>query len=270
MTSLGIFARLTHPLSVIEGFIFILCVITAVVVLLPSTAVTTTVEIWLLTFAWLIMLFIVAFIASLYGLGMKTCKSKLNKGLIDTQSAERIISSFVMHSLQVKSGGIISMSYAPGKKSKEESRNFGEDLDILKSNGVHTIVTLLEEWELDRSSNGGGVVKFKSEVCDRGMEWIHCSVRDKWVPSHTPIFISDVVNPIINLMKEGKRVHVHCHGGKGRTGTLVGAVLLSLDKELSLSEAVKQMRACRSGMLKNPLHHWYLYWLLFHGMLDRE
>lgn len=56
---------------------------------------------------------------------------------------------------------------------------------------------------------------------------LHFEVRDKWIPDRTSSFVQQLVLPLAAALMEGKKVLVHCNGGKGRTGTAVAAVLMS-------------------------------------------
>lgn len=266
MKELGCIKRLTHPLYIIPGVLICVWCLSLMFVTVPSTAVG--IVFLIITMVLLITL---GFIFILYCLGMQSYKSKVN---CETKPIDQsTISPLLIDTMHVGSGSI-SMSFAPGRKSKHESRSLNDDLETLRREGVDTVVSLLEEWELSRSTSGateeGCPDSFGVAVEGKSMKWIHFSIRDKWVPSITCDFISKVVDPVVKLVRDGKHVHVHCHGGKGRTGTLVAAVLLSLNPEEGLSQSVKLMRECRTGMLKNPLHHWYLHWLLFHGLLCKS
>ncbi len=59
-----------------------------------------------------------------------------------------------------------------------------------------------------------------------------------------------LVEQIIERIREGKVIVVHCNGGKGRTGLVVVATLCGLG--MSVDDAVKATRAARPGMIQNP------------------
>jgi len=241
---------------------------------------------------------------------MKICKSNIPKNietLVLSTSSNKPLHIDILN-LEKSNYGFISMSSAPGKKSKKEYRNLKDDLKTLKNNKIDVLVSLLELWELDRSTtisnenenensnnnnnshrNRNETHFFNQEMVEQyNMEWIHFSIRDKWIPCNTNDYLYNLIKPIIIHLQNGKNVHVHCHGGKGRTGTLVAIILLILqsfnhinsssniennnnnqhENHQSLSLVVKRMRACRSGMLKNPLHHWYIKWLLYNNLLS--
>jgi len=157
--------------------------------------------------------------------------------------------------------GALGMSQTPGRKRKGVQRALCSDVDALRDTyGFDVVVTLLEDREISvmDCQDIGKVVE------SRGMQWIHFPMRDKWLPDDTFAFLTHVVQPVAQLIREGKRVLIHCNGGKGRTGLVVSSVLmtsLALGNERcrTLSEAVKRMRTCRPGMLKNPLQNLYMW-----------
>jgi hypothetical protein len=57
--------------------------------------------------------------------------------------------------------------------------------------------------------------------------------------------------PISQRLKNGQAVIIHCFGGKGRTGTIMGALLISLAGCRKVSEALKVIRARRPGDVMN-------------------
>ena len=52
-------------------------------------------------------------------------------------------------------------------------------------------------------------------------------IRDKWIPGCCVVYIK-LITEVVNCLRNGDRVVVHCYGGKGRSGTLVCAILMAL------------------------------------------
>lgn len=59
---------------------------------------------------------------------------------------------------------------------------------------------------------------------------IHSPINDFGIPADTESFLQDV-NTIISLLKDGKRIFVHCHSGTGRTAIALALVLIHLGNE---------------------------------------
>lgn len=165
---------------------------------------------------------------------------------------------FLVDFLEVGAGSI-GMSIAPGRKRKAQQRDLFKDVRALRYDfRCDVVVTLLEHRELQVME----VERMGEAVEAEGMAWLHFPIRDKWIPGDTRAFLVEVVAPVARWLREGRRVLVHCNGGKGRTGTLVAAVLLTssgfgLDVR-TLDDATRLMRSSRPGMLKNPLQRAYL------------
>jgi protein-tyrosine phosphatase len=49
-------------------------------------------------------------------------------------------------------------------------------------------------------------------------------VRDGWVPSHGDMVA--ILDSIDSHIEKGEAVYIHCWGGRGRTGTVVGCYLI--------------------------------------------
>lgn len=198
---------------------------------------------------WVVLLLI------LWSLGCACCRDEGAK-LASSATHENM----VVNVFQV-GNGTVGMSRAPGRKRKGEQRDLHSDIDyIWDTYRFDVIVTLLEgrEMEAMQCQDMGRVTMSK------GMQWIHFPIRDKWIPSDTSAFLSKVVQPVARLLQEGKRVLIHCNGGKGRTGTVVACLLmtstaLGSSRCRTLSDALLQMRQCRRGMLENPLQQLYMY-----------
>lgn len=156
--------------------------------------------------------------------------------------------------------GVLGMSMAPGRKRKTIKRNLAADIARIRTD-LHfdVIVTLLEDRELQvmECSEMGAC------VAEHGMLWLHFPVREKWIPCNSKAFLAEVVEPITLWLREGKRVLVHCNGGKGRTGMVVTSVLMTSTGEHlgveSFSGALKVMRACRPNTLRSPWQQLFVH-----------
>eukprot|EP00466_Bigelowiella_natans_P015018 jgi/Bigna1/85117/estExt_fgenesh1_pg.C_20218 len=135
-----------------------------------------------------------------------------------------------LNSVDKKEGGpplgSIAMAIAPGRKRGRHQRDLQEDLKRIKSSlNIDMVVTLLTHHEMQVMECADMGVRLER----LGMRWIHFPIRDKWVPlpGQTKAFLNDLIVPIAESLCEGKRILVHCNGGKGRTGTVVAATLAS-------------------------------------------
>ena len=95
-----------------------------------------------------------------------------------------------------------------------------ELLSALLAAGVRTFIDLTEQHETD-----GYAVALQCLAGEREMEtaYLHFPICDRSVPSAwTMARILDVID---RSMADGRPVYVHCFGGIGRTGTVVGCHL---------------------------------------------
>lgn len=133
----------------------------------------------------------------------------------------------------------------PGSVSEAKAR---EKVRVLLEAGIDSFVDLTEPGELTRP--------YETEMLREQAE-----KAGRPVPTHNRFGIPDVsvlpddtgydeiVEHIRHELDAGKRVYVHCWGGIGRTGTVIGCWLIDNDG-LDYDETVKRMRALRAGTRK--------------------
>ncbi len=121
----------------------------------------------------------------------------------------------------------IGMSIAPGRKKGKFFRDLEVDLgEIRDIHKIDVIVTLLRKQDMDDLRISSITLESLTNLTDvdmlerihaAGMESLHFPVRDKWIP-HSMNQFKLLVDEVVERIRGGKTVLVHCNGGKGRTG----------------------------------------------------
>eukprot|EP01130_Rhizamoeba_saxonica_P011603 TRINITY_DN4824_c0_g1_i3.p1 TRINITY_DN4824_c0_g1~~TRINITY_DN4824_c0_g1_i3.p1 ORF type:complete len:469 (+),score=91.90 TRINITY_DN4824_c0_g1_i3:36-1442(+) len=162
------------------------------------------------------------------------------------------------------SEGNIGMCMAPGRLKKHKSdwkRELGDDLDrihniyncdVLVTLGIFFVCFELTFTVRHSELRDIGIPNLITEATSRGMESIHFPIKDKSVPGSMQRLIV-TVEAIIERLKEGKTVVVHCNGGKGRSGLIVVATLVGLGKKVD--KAIESVRNTRY-VLENLNSNW--------------
>jgi len=146
----------------------------------------------------------------------------------------------------------IGMAMCPGRRNHNNwSRNLDTDIQVLLNLGVEVVVTLMTQAELQKMK----LTHLPEVIKQANMESIYFSITDKWLPDSVDEFIK-IVYAVIEQIKLGKKIAVHCNGGKGRTGLLVVACLIQLG--MTQTDATNKIRKVRPGMLQNPAQQMYL------------
>mmetsp|Transcript_15133 Transcript_15133/g.17997 ORF Transcript_15133/g.17997 Transcript_15133/m.17997 type:complete len:425 (-) Transcript_15133:127-1401(-) len=151
MHEFGFFVLFTHPLILIPTMSILLFLSLMIIIFQFCTYY---VKVSFVVVSSLLLFCILIFFLILYCLGMKICKSNIPKNietLVLSTSSNKPLHIDILN-LEKSNYGFISMSSAPGKKSKKEYRNLKDDLKTLKNNKIDVLVSLLELWELDRST----------------------------------------------------------------------------------------------------------------------
>jgi len=83
----------------------------------------------------------------------------------------------------------------------------------------------------------------------RGVEVLHSPVPDFKAPTLDQLL--ETLRWIEEMVREGKRVLIHCSGGMGRSGTVATAWLM-YSRGLPLVEAIRRVRSLRPGAVETP------------------
>lgn len=109
--------------------------------------------------------------------------------------------------------------------------------------GVTLFVDLTEEGEL---------VPYREEALAAGAGHVRFAIRDGGIPHDTDL-VCDALDAIDAEVARGGRAYVHCWGGIGRTGTVIGCWLVrhGLDGLAALAE-VQRLYATTPKLRRHP------------------
>lgn len=119
----------------------------------------------------------------------------------------------------------------PGRR-----RDLDVDLAWLQSAGIRVLISLTEE----------PVPEKTLEKYD--MKGLHLPVEDFTPPTLEQI--DRFLDEVDRAMREDFALGIHCTAGKGRTGTMLAAYLVS--RGLSAEEAIAETRKLRPGSVETP------------------
>jgi len=121
-------------------------------------------------------------------------------------------------------GCLLAGSY-PGDRSEP---GHSEKILACLEAGVDTFLCLQQRRELERfTPYVARAAELRAALPGaegRELEFLHCEVPDGHVTSRHHLAIA--VATVVQKLREGRKVYVHCWGGHGRTGTLLCAFLV--------------------------------------------
>jgi hypothetical protein len=146
----------------------------------------------------------------------------------------------LVHGWWVIPGRLLATEY-PGAKDNDKT---ARKLRVLREAGVNSFVDLTEAGEITR---GGVPMRPYRGDLDRGASYERFAIPDCGVVEDTEY--DRILAHIRAELDAGKVVLAHCWGGKGRTGTVIGAWLID-HEGLGYPEVLDRMRDLRQGTRK--------------------
>lgn len=146
----------------------------------------------------------------------------------------------------------IGLCSIPGRFKKNHKRDLEKDLKRVKEHyKIDTVVTLVKSKELDSM----GISNYFEKVKEFELTSYHFPIKDKWLPDSEGLY--KCVDFILKELKDGKKVVIHCNGGKGRCATVLACVLM-VQEGYSFEKSVDIIKSTRKGTLRNPFQNYYL------------
>ncbi len=113
--------------------------------------------------------------------------------------------------------------YASATPSSLNTEERTKNLNFILSKEIQVIVNLMEEHEINHDFEL--FFDYAPEFEKSGIESVRFPIEDINIPKSYE-YATEILDFIDGKINEGKKVLVHCWGGIGRTGTIVGCYLL--------------------------------------------
>jgi protein-tyrosine phosphatase len=145
--------------------------------------------------------------------------------------------------------GHLGLTFAPGKKHHGMTGRWDRDLsfDLARLRDeykVSLLVSLIEEHEFESLQ----IRELRERAGDFGIKVLWSPIRDVSVPKSIEEF-APVVQIVVDALRVGQTVVVHCMGGLGRTGLMAACVLVAAT-EPAPEEAISIVRHARPGAIQ--------------------
>lgn len=146
--------------------------------------------------------------------------------------------------------GRIGITFCPGKKGESFTgpkwdRSMEADLELVRLWGATHVVTLIEEFEFETLQ----VPELGNMVASKNMFWHHLPIVDGQPPDQR--FLDAwpaIATSLVNALKSGQLILVHCRGGLGRAGTVASILLIELG--VPPRDAIDQVRLAKPGAIE--------------------
>lgn len=163
----------------------------------------------------------------------------LNKTLMQDTTLKRPI----VESYWVEPGSFLAGEY-PGQYDQEHTR---KRLDALIEAGFTTIIDLTKPNETTPYLK---ILQEQSRAYGVEVQHHRFAIGDFGLP--TPEVMQAILDKLDESLEAGRKVYLHCWGGIGRTGTVVGCYLVRHGK--SGAHALKQLAEWWKSVPKSHIH----------------
>lgn len=146
--------------------------------------------------------------------------------------------------------GSLGITHCPGRNRLDSAgcqwkRNLRDDLRDLVAWGAGAVLTLVEDYEFARL----GVPGFATEIRRTRLVWYHMAIPDMSAPgaAFDEAWSRDGAR-VLESLRDGGRLVVHCAGGLGRSGMVAAKLLTALGAPAK--HAIATVRQIRPGAIE--------------------
>ena len=144
--------------------------------------------------------------------------------------------------LTLENGAQLIFTPCPGTKES----TLEEALATLKAAGSDMLLTLMFDEEMHKNN----AQLLPSQCAEQAISWIQLPILDDAAPdSHFETQWLAQKETILALLNNKGTIAVHCKGGSGRTGLVIGLILLAFG--WPAEKVIAEVQALRPNALKN-------------------
>ena len=146
--------------------------------------------------------------------------------------------------LTLDNGASFIFTPCPGTKDVDLTTSVTQ----LKDAGAQAIVTLMYDAEMNKNE-----AEDLPQVCDaQGIKWFQLPILDDDAPNEdfAAAFKSNL-DDMLSILRNQGTIAVHCKGGSGRTGLVIGLLMFELGYDKA--DIIKQVQKVRPKALSNPV-----------------
>lgn len=157
-------------------------------------------------------------------------------------------------------GGAIGVTFAPGKHQAAAmtgiwQRDLSLDLQAIRAWGASDLITLLEPHEFEEL----GIMDLPQRAIASDLRWYGLPIADGGAPDARFLEPWASLGPtLVDGLRSGARVVVHCKGGLGRAGTVACMLLLDSGAASNAENAMAKVRAVRRGAIETEAQEAFL------------
>jgi protein-tyrosine phosphatase len=146
--------------------------------------------------------------------------------------------------LTLNNGGAFIFTPCPGTKET----SIAESISQLKEAGTQAIVTLMYDDELERNH----AQSLAAECEKQSVMWFQLPISDEDAPNEDFLYaMKTQLASILAIVEQQGVVAVHCKGGSGRTGLVIGLLMYHLGYQKE--EIITLVQSFRPKALTHPV-----------------
>lgn len=146
--------------------------------------------------------------------------------------------------LTLENGAELIFTPCPGTKEA----NLSDSLATLKQAKTSMLITLMFDEEMQKNN-----AQNLPEECEKqGIQWLQLPISDDAAPDH--VFEAQwqaQLSNILEVINAQGTIAVHCKGGSGRTGLVIGLILLAFG--WPADKVIEAVQTLRPKALKHPV-----------------